>query len=237
MVKPKTTRVANDSNNYSEARKERQWFKEIHSKLPHNDCVEAAMFPTLFPTGQGVYDQDRPKPLRFVEYRDHLLKLSDTRFRDSVEWKTWADAVVQAMEAKKQGKEDVFLELPSATTQMFDMQRKFQNLPLEDKLMNPCKLKKALECVVESNPAFAGQKVEDLMKERLTLARQMDGIIVRECAICHRFETPEGEDLKLLRCSKCQAAFYCGKEHQLDDWKRHKKECKKLAALKKNQPK
>jgi len=34
---------------------------------------------------------------------------------------------------------------------------------------------------------------------------------------------------KLLTCSKCRGAFYCSKEHQVLDWKRHKKECAKIA--------
>jgi hypothetical protein len=30
-------------------------------------ALEASMFPVLFPHGTGVYDSDRPDPLRFVE--------------------------------------------------------------------------------------------------------------------------------------------------------------------------
>jgi hypothetical protein len=30
---------------------------------------------------------------------------------------------------------------------------------------------------------------------------------------------------KLNHCSKCKKVFYCCKEHQKDDWKRHKKTC------------
>ena len=31
-------------------------------------------------------------------------------------------------------------------------------------------------------------------------------------------------------CSKCQSAYYCSEEHQKDDWKRHKPECRALSA-------
>ncbi|XP_076164933.1 HIF prolyl hydroxylase [Ptiloglossa arizonensis] len=38
------------------------------------------------------------------------------------------------------------------------------------------------------------------------------------CVVCHRTD-------KLLRCSRCKAVFYCTKEHQRWDWKRHKEFC------------
>ena len=31
-------------------------------------------------------------------------------------------------------------------------------------------------------------------------------------------------------CGRCRSAFYCGQEHQKDDWKRHKPECHALSA-------
>ncbi|XP_012347168.1 egl nine homolog 1 [Apis florea] len=38
------------------------------------------------------------------------------------------------------------------------------------------------------------------------------------CVVCNRTD-------KLLRCSRCKAVFYCTKEHQKRDWKRHKEFC------------
>ncbi|XP_017879858.1 egl nine homolog 1 isoform X1 [Ceratina calcarata] len=38
------------------------------------------------------------------------------------------------------------------------------------------------------------------------------------CVVCDRTD-------KLLRCSRCKAVFYCSKEHQRRDWKRHKQFC------------
>lgn len=38
------------------------------------------------------------------------------------------------------------------------------------------------------------------------------------CAVCDKTD-------KLLRCSRCKAVFYCTKEHQRRDWKRHRDFC------------
>jgi hypothetical protein len=43
------------------------------------------------------------------------------------------------------------------------------------------------------------------------------------CAVCKRHLSQDGT--KLNHCSKCKKVFYCCKEHQKDDWKRHKKSC------------
>lgn len=38
------------------------------------------------------------------------------------------------------------------------------------------------------------------------------------CVVCNKTD-------KLLKCSQCRAVFYCTKEHQKRDWKRHKEFC------------
>lgn len=38
------------------------------------------------------------------------------------------------------------------------------------------------------------------------------------CAVCDKTD-------KLQRCSRCKAVFYCTREHQRRDWKRHKEFC------------
>lgn len=43
------------------------------------------------------------------------------------------------------------------------------------------------------------------------------------CNLCGNVEN-------LKRCSKCTQVYYCSKEHQIEDWKRHKKSCKKYCA-------
>lgn len=44
------------------------------------------------------------------------------------------------------------------------------------------------------------------------------------CNVC-------GVNENLLRCGQCKIVFYCSKEHQKQDWKKHKLFCKKLAAV------
>lgn len=46
------------------------------------------------------------------------------------------------------------------------------------------------------------------------------------CSHCHKPSTPEHT---LKPCIKCQSVQYCNKECQKADFKRHKKECAKLA--------
>ena len=58
------------SDEDSEGRLERRIFQELYASWPHSDTIAAAMFPTLFPFGTGVYDQDRLVQMRFVDYRD-----------------------------------------------------------------------------------------------------------------------------------------------------------------------
>ncbi|KAJ7472186.1 hypothetical protein FB451DRAFT_1135027 [Mycena latifolia] len=51
----------------------------------------------------------------------------------------------------------------------------------------------------------------------------------KKCKGCGKDEEP---NTKLLRCSRCLGASYCGKECQLDAWKGgHKRECKMFAAV------
>ncbi|XP_073527643.1 egl nine homolog 1 isoform X1 [Phyllobates terribilis] len=39
------------------------------------------------------------------------------------------------------------------------------------------------------------------------------------CELCGKMEN-------LLRCGRCRSSFYCSKEHQRQDWKKHKQVCK-----------
>lgn len=42
--------------------------------------------------------------------------------------------------------------------------------------------------------------------------------VVNSCRICDQTEN-------LLRCSRCRTVYYCSKDHQRQDWKKHKLEC------------
>lgn len=44
----------------------------------------------------------------------------------------------------------------------------------------------------------------------------------KECAVCF------AKNVCLLQCARCEAVWYCGKEHQKHDWKDHKRICKKI---------
>jgi len=45
---------------------------------------------------------------------------------------------------------------------------------------------------------------------------------VTRCAVC-------GKDTS-MKCSRCKLVFYCGKEHQIQDWRScHKSNCKPVA--------
>jgi len=51
---------------------------------------------------------------------------------------------------------------------------------------------------------------------------------VTSCSLCGVTQKQLRQQAKfLLFCSSCDAAAYCCKQHQKDDWKRHKKACKK----------
>jgi MYND finger len=42
---------------------------------------------------------------------------------------------------------------------------------------------------------------------------------------------------KLMKCSRCKCVWYCSRQHQLDDWPKHKKICASLAAYRKDKEK
>ena len=52
------------------------------------------------------------------------------------------------------------------------------------------------------------------------------------CALCK--DPDGGDDDKILeQCTRCNVAYYCGKDHQVEHWSVHKKHCKRLCDLKK----
>lgn len=50
-----------------------------------------------------------------------------------------------------------------------------------------------------------------------------DEWIRTHCYVCEDISSKDGQELH--RCSRCKAIYYCCKEHQKIDWKRHKSEC------------
>ena len=50
-----------------------------------------------------------------------------------------------------------------------------------------------------------------------------DQLAERQCAACGIWQTHSSK--KLERCSKCLLVYYCGKECQRKDWRKHKGGC------------
>ena len=44
------------------------------------------------------------------------------------------------------------------------------------------------------------------------------------CAVCDA----SNDEVKLKSCAKCESVLYCSRECQKKDWKKHKRNCKKL---------
>ncbi len=44
-------------------------------------------------------------------------------------------------------------------------------------------------------------------------------IDIRHCKVCNKTDN-------VLKCSRCEKVYYCGKEHQNANWEDHKKVCK-----------
>lgn len=42
--------------------------------------------------------------------------------------------------------------------------------------------------------------------------------VIDYCFVC--------KELSSLKCSNCLKVFYCSSQHQRQDWKRHKRECR-----------
>lgn len=59
--------------------------------------------------------------------------------------------------------------------------------------------------------------VQDMINARILERKIKNKKEFRPCDIC-------GEE-DSLRCARCGDAFYCGKEHQKQDWARHKLDC------------
>ncbi|KAK2749220.1 hypothetical protein FQN57_006836 [Myotisia sp. PD_48] len=51
----------------------------------------------------------------------------------------------------------------------------------------------------------------------------------KKCSTCAKSEGAAGVDLK--RCSKCQTSYYCSRDCQKSDWKKHKPICARYTAL------
>lgn len=60
------------------------------------------------------------------------------------------------------------------------------------------------------------------MKQPEGIVKPKERMEVGPCRVCDKTE-------KTFRCAGCKVVFYCGKEHQKEDWPLHKAICKKVA--------
>lgn len=91
----------------------------------------------------------------------------------------------------------------------------------EEAIMNP-------SANSNSNSNIIGRPTE--RKERHTKRLETKKVAIfipKRCEIagCEK----RGADVKA--CARCACAYYCAKDHQLEDWQRHKLECKALGKM------
>ena len=60
---------------------------------------------------------------------------------------------------------------------------------------------------------------------------------VPQCAVCGAEAGSAGGVVKKLMRCPCTRVYYCGKKHQLEDWKRHKRTCTTAKKKKKKKKK
>lgn len=74
-----------------------EWYKALaqlerdvfRASSDWKEGLEAAAFPDLFPTGDGVWDVDRALPVRFDDFVMHTTKMYP-QFQESGVWQSWA---------------------------------------------------------------------------------------------------------------------------------------------------
>ena len=66
-----------------------------------------------------------------------------------------------------------------------------------------------------------------LIEVILPLIMAIGPVLSGDCPVCNQ----EAKS----RCSSCYVTFYCGSQHQKENWKEHKLNCKKPYKLEKNE--
>ena len=81
---------------------------------------------------------------------------------------------------------------------------------------------------VAVSPLFACPIVEDVVDtELLRVQGGLQGLLREKCHACSATSSDGGKGQGgLLKCTRCKAVAYCGKECQRADWKKHRMECK-----------
>jgi hypothetical protein len=58
---------------------------------------------------------------------------------------------------------------------------------------------------------------------------------IKMCGHCDKPETPM-DSAKLMKCQRCKLAYYCSRDCQVADWKKHKKLCNELVGIANESP-
>ena len=84
---------------------------------------------------------------------------------------------------------------------------------------------------VAISPLFASPLVEDIVDTELLRAQGgLEGLLRERCHACGATDNDGGKGGgRLLKCIRCRAVAYCGKECQRADWKKHRMECNPVA--------
>jgi len=99
--------------------------------------------------------------------------------------------------------------------------KSYNEAQLEDQ-----KGRERVSCHTQSSVAPLSETASFSSSSSSSSAASSTSSVKLQCAYCGQTAT------KLLLCSGCKAVRYCSAEHQKDDWKKHRAQCKKAAASK-----
>jgi hypothetical protein len=89
-----------------------------------------------------------------------------------------------------------------------------------------------LDTVISGKDGPINEKAKADLVRLQSLARlsnDNDYVSVKKCHHCEMIET-QMDDAKFMKCQRCKLAYYCSKECQVANWKRHKKMCNEIAS-------
>jgi hypothetical protein len=88
-----------------------------------------------------------------------------------------------------------------------------------------------LDAVIAGEDGPINEKAKIALTRLQSLARFSNNDIANKlkmCAHCDKFETLDGA--KHMKCQRCKLSYYCSKDCQVSDWKKHKKSCNELGS-------
>jgi hypothetical protein len=90
-----------------------------------------------------------------------------------------------------------------------------------------------LDAVIAGKDGPINEKAKSSLARLQTLAlfSNYECGVVKSCRNCEKLET-QMDGALLMKCNRCKVTYYCSKDCQVADWKRHKGWCKGLASQK-----